>query len=101
MKNNAYLTELKKIIHDLNNSLDQDDHQKFLLLCAALHEFRKENAKHDIEKIDDKVEIENILPHIDTLIDRMESNKKVLAKKIFTLRKSIQISKNQGESEQH
>ena len=39
---------------------------------------------------DDKNEIADILPHIDTLIDRMESNKQVLAKKIFTIRKSIQ-----------
>jgi len=97
MKNDAYLTELKKIIHELNDSLDQDDHHKFILLCAALHEFRKENAKHNMEQIDDKVEIANILPHIDTLIDRMEANKQVLAKKIFTLRKSIQISKNQTD----
>lgn len=97
MKSDEYLTELKKIIYDLNNSLDQDDHHKFLLLCAALHEFRKENAKNNIENIADKNEIAAILPHIDTLIDRMETNKQLLASKIFTIRKSIQISKNQGE----
>lgn len=97
MKSSAYLSNLSKIIHELNTSLDQDDHQKFLLLCAALQEFRKEQAEHKLVDAHDKEVIADILPHIDTLIDRMEKNKKDLAGKIFTLRKSIKISKNQGE----
>lgn len=97
MKSSGYLSNLSKIIHDLNNSLDEDDHQKFLLLCAALHEFRKDQAKHKTVDADDKEKIADILPHIDILIERMEKNKKDLAGKIFTLRKSIKISKNQGE----
>lgn len=97
MKSSAYLSNLSKIIHDLNNSLDQDDHQKFLILCAALQEFRKEDTEYKLDDAQDKEEIAAILPHIDTLIDRMEKNKKDLAGKIFTLRKSIEISKNQDE----
>jgi len=97
MQNNDYLTKLSKIVFDLNNALEKDDHQQCLLLCAELTEFRKESNCHEITTIDEKDAVLAILPHIDLLIDKLENNKQVLAGKIYSLRKTIHISKNQDE----
>lgn len=97
MQNNQYLTKLNKIVFDLNCALEKNDHQQCLLLCAELTEFRNKNDYHDIVTNDEKEAVLAILPHIDTLIDKLENNKQMLAGKIYSLRKSIQISKNQDE----
>lgn len=97
MNSNGYLTNLAKIVAELNQALDKSDHQKFLHLCAALHDFRSENAAVKMDDENDRQKIIDILPHIDCLIEKMESNKQTLANKIYTVRTSIQIAKNQDD----
>lgn len=97
MNSNGYLINLEKIVADLNQALDTNDHQKFLQLCAALQEFRSENAAVKMDDENDRQKIIDMLPHIDCLIEKMESNKQTLANKIFAVRHSIQIAKNQDE----
>jgi hypothetical protein len=100
MKNkDLYLENLETIILDLENSLDQVDPEKFLSLCALLQEFRDVNGETPVDKIadTDRAKVAVLLTRIDTVIEKIENNKQLLATKIFTLRKSIEISRNQEQ----
>lgn len=97
MNSNGYLTNLSKIVAELNLALDKNDHQKFMQLCTALHEFRSDHATVKMDDVNDRQKIIDILPHIDCLIDKMESNKQNLANQILDIRRSNKIAKNQDD----
>ncbi|HRE33021.1 MAG TPA: hypothetical protein PLD88_13675 [Candidatus Berkiella sp.] len=95
--NKSYLAALSQIVQDLNTSIDQNDHDRFVNLCAALQDFRNTYPEQNVDELKDKQQIIEMLPIIDTLIEKMEINKQKLAKDISVVRKSIKISKNQDD----
>ncbi|MCS5711433.1 hypothetical protein [Candidatus Berkiella aquae] len=95
--NKNYLAALSQIVQDLNASIDENDHNRFVNLCAALQDFRNAYPEQNLDELQDKQQIIDMIPVIDTLIEKMESNKQKLAKEILVVRKSIKISKNQDD----
>lgn len=95
--NNSYLAALSQIVQDLNASIDENDHDRFVNLCAALQDFRNTYPEQNVNELKDKQQIIEMLPIIDNLIEKMEMNKQKLAKEIHVVRKSMKISKNQDD----